>query len=180
MLYVRNELVLANIEAGQRYQAMLHAAKTHFEIYPVIYPESHSLLRVVNAFRLAKLLLDVLLDGMLNGSITPENLHFPVLIWGILRDLVQDVDKSHGEDSRFSKMIKEKRDEFSSSPNSRELNAYCEAPGNFEREKHRLLQTADEELKKAEKKIVRNDEPLVRQFKIMEEMLDLAAAKRLK
>ena len=178
MLYVRNELVLANIEAGQRYQAMLHASKIHFEIYPVIYPEPHMLMRVVNAFRLAKLLLDILFDGMMNGSITREDLHFPVLIWGILRDLVKDVDKSHGEDSRFSKMVKEKRDEFSTGPNSRELNAYYEAPGIFEREKHRLLQTVDEELKKAERKFVRNDEPLPRQFKRMEEMLDLAASKR--
>jgi SET and MYND domain-containing protein len=174
MLYVRNELVLTNIEAEQRYEAMLHAAKIHFETYPIKYPEPHTLMRVVNEFRLVKLILDVLFDGMMNGNIKPGDLHYPILIWGILNNLVKNVDKSHGENSRFSKMVKEKLDEFSSGANTEELKAYYEAPGNFEKEKQILLQTAEKALKEAERSFVRSDEPLPRQFKRLEDMLGLS------
>lgn len=107
----RNEYVLENITQGNFALAWLHAVKSYVEIDPVLYPESHNPLRVVHAFRLAKLSTFLASEPpRKNQKVIDQcveaGLDMPVLAWRCMKEAAQNSDASHGPESPFTKMVK--------------------------------------------------------------------------
>jgi SET domain len=110
---IDNDLLLAALDLEYYYHALVYAAKIYLDIDPVLHPQEHAPLRVVHTWRLV-LLLILFGDG---SSVSPApptrvSLNHGILITGLLNDLVRQVPKSHGADSRFYKMVQSKHTEL--------------------------------------------------------------------
>lgn len=107
----RNELIVQSIAQGEFDTAWRHALKSYTEIDPVLYSETHNPIRVVHAFRLAKL-TSVLADQndvkwqKVRTDCIEMSLDMPMLAWKCMKEAAQQVDKSHGEGTSFSNLVK--------------------------------------------------------------------------
>jgi hypothetical protein len=107
----RDQYILKNIDQGEFGLAWVHAVKSYVEIDPSLYPEPHNPLRVVHAFRLAKLSTYLASgpseknQGIIDQCIE-AGLDMPILSWRCMKEAAQHADASHGEDSPFTHTVK--------------------------------------------------------------------------
>jgi hypothetical protein len=107
---IHNDLLLATLDLDNWFPALLFSAKIYLDIDPILYPQEHAPLRVVHTWRLVMLLI-LCGDGN-EPTLKSLPLDHDILICALLDDLILQVPKSHGADSRFYKMVKKKHDEI--------------------------------------------------------------------
>ncbi|MCJ1480264.1 hypothetical protein MMC06_000419 [Schaereria dolodes] len=109
--------ILIALNAGRWVKAFTHSVVVYFHIDPILFPQPYHPLRVVHKWILVKLMqhLSALwMEGEPSVQAFAEKyeLNFAVVIWGLLQEVVGNVGKSHGEDSRFGATVKRKLEEF--------------------------------------------------------------------
>ena len=90
--------------------------KIYFDIDPLLHPQPWHPERVTHNLRLAMLLFQL---ADLSGNNDPSvkeleqyELEYWIIIWGLLYEMDSNVDKSHGKESRFAKMVRSKFEEL--------------------------------------------------------------------
>jgi SET and MYND domain-containing protein len=109
---IYNDILLATLDLESYYLALVFAAKIYLDVDPILYPQEHAPLRVVHTWRL--LLLLVLFADKRKPTPRPADVHLNhgILITGLLYDLIVQVPKSHGTDTRFYKIVASKHEEI--------------------------------------------------------------------
>lgn len=94
---------------------MLHALLLYLHVDPVHYPQRHHPVRVVHAFTLAGVLLQVSADPTGVQRAFPwargVEVEYGKVVWGLLCEVVAQVGMSHGEESGFAETVGRKREE---------------------------------------------------------------------
>jgi len=108
----RYELVQSCSNNANFFQAWAHGAKTYFYVDPLLYPQTHHPLRVVHNTNLALLTLVVSTDLSLREHPETKDIDFGVLEYYLLLEVVANVEKSHGKDNSFAKLLKRKFDQL--------------------------------------------------------------------
>ncbi|KAI9728269.1 MAG: hypothetical protein M1834_007762 [Cirrosporium novae-zelandiae] len=104
------DLAVGLIEAGQWILAFINCIQIYFDIDPIHFPIPHHPVRVVHNWRFTMLALQVSnLDN--KGALKEYELHWGVIIWGLLNEVASNVDRSHGAESEFAEMVKRKVEE---------------------------------------------------------------------
>lgn len=110
---IRQEYITKLCYVAKWRQAFVQSAKQYFHIDPVLYPETHHPLRVMHNANLAMLVLAIGTDPEFWGKPAPlgdpiGDINYGVLIYFLLMEVVANVDRSHGKESKFSKVVKQK------------------------------------------------------------------------
>jgi SET and MYND domain-containing protein len=108
----RHELVQSYSHNANFFLAWSHGAKTYFYVDPVLYPQTHHPLRVVHNANLAMLTLVISTDHSPREHPETKDIDFGVLVYYLYLEVVANVEKSHGKDNSFSKLLKRKFDQL--------------------------------------------------------------------
>lgn len=117
---LRHEYFLGCLNLQKYSDAFYHGLKTYFEINPMLYPAPYHPLRVVHTFSLARLAIVFVMDATTNPEMDPagtikfareQGYDFAPLVYKLVKDAKDNVNKSHGEDNSFTKMVNEKWEE---------------------------------------------------------------------
>ena len=117
-------------------KAFFQALKLYFDCFPRMYPQTFHPLRVINKWTIANLALNLAADAEDNASFKPltdQGLDFGVVIWGFLKETLDNVQYSHGKDHRFAAAVKRKVDEVKTDMTRDDLARLRWAEGQFER-----------------------------------------------
>ena len=95
--------------------AFLQSLKLYFDCLPTNYPQTFHPMRVINKWTIANLAL-YLAAGLEQENktvldIVSRGVDFGVVIWGFLREVLDNVEKSHGKSHSFATAVKRKVDE---------------------------------------------------------------------
>jgi hypothetical protein len=93
---------------GEFHKALWQGLRTYFTINPVLYPEKHHPIRVIQTYTCAVLTLVVLSENVESGSGGPD---FSILLNTLLEEVVSNVTISHGNESRFAQVVRRKFNE---------------------------------------------------------------------
>jgi hypothetical protein len=117
---LRHEYFLGCLTLKKYSDAFYHGLKNYFDIDPILYPAPHHPLRVVHTFSLARLAIVFVIDATTNPEIDPagsikfarqQGYDFAPLVYKLIKDSMDNVGKSHGENNSFAIMVKEKWEE---------------------------------------------------------------------
>jgi hypothetical protein len=90
--------------------------KIYFEVDPLLLPQPWHPERVIHLLQLTMLMFQLAdLSGKNNPSVKElekHELEYGVILWGLLYEMEGNVDKSHGEESRFAQMVRRKFEEL--------------------------------------------------------------------
>lgn len=96
-------------------RALVHSLILYLLVDPVFYPQRHHPVRVVHAFTLASLLLQVSGDSSSLAQEFPRakelELDYGKIIWVLLCEIVAHVGMSHGAKSSFAEIVMRKKEE---------------------------------------------------------------------
>ncbi|KAF2099382.1 hypothetical protein NA57DRAFT_74883 [Rhizodiscina lignyota] len=116
---LRDDLIVAYISSGESARflsAFVHGVKRYFQIDPVLFPQPFHPVRVVHTYTLATLALwlssapeDCPMDAM---KFLEHGIDLGVVIFGLLVEVHDNVQKSHGQNSSFAKIIQKKFEEM--------------------------------------------------------------------
>ncbi|KAF1986252.1 SET domain-containing protein [Aulographum hederae CBS 113979] len=110
----RHELMVAKLSTSNMQDAAIawmQAVKTYFLIDPVLYPQSFHPVRVVHVWTLALLTLYIVSDADSHPAfkgLVESCPSLPHVVYGLLREVAENVGKSHGEGTKFAKVVTDK------------------------------------------------------------------------
>jgi SET and MYND domain-containing protein len=119
----RHELLQSCSHNANFFLAWAHGAKTYFYVDPLLYPQTYHPLRVVHNANLAMLTLVVSTDPSLQEHSETKDMDFGVLVYYLFLEVVANVEKSHGKDNSFAKLLKRKFDQVTTDMTRADLNA---------------------------------------------------------
>lgn len=111
---IRQEHYLTNLSHARKFQqAWRQAAKIYFNVDPVLYPQTQHPLRVVHNASLALLTLTVATDPdfLAEQGSSKDPIHdidLGVLLYFLFVEILANIEKSHGKDNSFVKLVKAK------------------------------------------------------------------------
>ncbi len=119
----RHELVQSYSHKANFFLAWSHGAKTYFYVDPLLYPQTHHPLRVVHNANLAMLTLVVSTDLSWREHPETKEIDFGVLVYYLFLEVVANIEKSHGKDNSFAKLLKRKFDQLTTDMTRADRNA---------------------------------------------------------
>ncbi|KAL9085785.1 MAG: hypothetical protein Q9165_007417 [Trypethelium subeluteriae] len=111
---IQQQIFVNQLSAEQSKANALHSGfLIYFEIDPLLFPEPFHPVRIVHNFTLAMLVL--FLSGEQGDEqilrLQEVGLDFGIVLYGLLQEVLNNVSKSHGVDSRFARMVKRRCEE---------------------------------------------------------------------
>ena len=109
---LRQQYSVALISSQSWIAALQHLVKVYFQIDPILFPETFHPVRIVHTWTLALLLLHI--SGLPSSetadlrSLDEDGLDLGRVLWVLLKEIEANVDKSHGESSRFAVIVRQK------------------------------------------------------------------------
>ena len=112
---LRQQLAVNLITAEQWVSAFAQMLKIYFEIDPVLFPQPFHPVRVVHKWTLAMLVIHLSsLSVSEAGSVDSLDryaLNYGTVVWGLLLEAEGNLDRSHGNGTRFARMVRRKVDQ---------------------------------------------------------------------
>ena len=110
---MRHVLLVNMVSAGNYPLAFAQGARTYFLVDPILYPQTHHPVRVVHNWTLAMLTLYIAgeQENVIVKSMLDMGTNIGVIAYGLLYEVVSNVDKSHGRSSSFAKAVHRKMEE---------------------------------------------------------------------
>jgi hypothetical protein len=113
---LRYELFVSYMANRNFTEGLFQGLKTYFDIDPILYPQPHHPTRVEHTWALGMLALFLAMDADQPGvdptrvvrTAESMNMDIPYLMYGLMGQASDNVGKSHGMDSSFTKKIKNK------------------------------------------------------------------------
>lgn len=113
---LRHELMVNMIATGLSWRACIAwqtGVKIYFLIDPVLYPQEHHPVRVVHMWMLATLTMYLtnLEDDPTVADHMKSGLNFTIVMWELMRQVRDQVGKSHGDGSKFAQEVRRRLDD---------------------------------------------------------------------
>lgn len=132
---IRQQLFVRQLSTEfSKIQALHSGFSIYFQIDPSLFPETFHPVRVVHNFTLAMLVL--YLSGEQEDKqilkLQETGIDFGIVLYGLLQEVLSNVPKSHGIDSRFAKMVRQRCQEVFTDMTRRTATKLGEAEGRLE------------------------------------------------
>ncbi len=112
---LRQQLAVNLISAQQWVPAFAQSLRIYFDIDPVLFPEPFHPVRITHKWTLAMLVLQIASLSVGEPGLVIEleeyRLDYGTVIWGLLIEVEGNVDRSHGQNTRFAKLVRRKMDQ---------------------------------------------------------------------
>ena len=145
--HLRQETTVACFNCGKWAKGLAHSLKIYFHIDPVHFAQPFHPVRVVHQWVLVRLVLHLAALSSSGNSELREvdkyGIDWGVVLWGLLRQVAGEVDKSHGAESGFAGMVNERLEEVGGSMRVGGVDEGM-VEGGREREWVKLRRVADE------------------------------------
>lgn len=96
-------------QPGLWYHGFKQCMKLYLQVFPDLYPQEHHPDRVVATWTFAKLALHLVSEPEVikaTRDLTARGFSMSLVSWGLVRKVEQNVDKSHGSESGFARIVK--------------------------------------------------------------------------
>jgi hypothetical protein len=112
-----HELFVSYLNNKDYLPAFFQGLKTYFEVDPLLYPQTHHPTRVEHVWTLAMLTLFLAMEAPIDSSVDPIGFiqsaelaghDMGYLMYGLMGQGSDNIGKSHGLESTFAKMVKNK------------------------------------------------------------------------
>ncbi|KAL9049757.1 MAG: hypothetical protein Q9162_007047 [Coniocarpon cinnabarinum] len=115
---IRQDAISSYILIAHKYiesyvNAFKHALKVYFDCLPHMYSQTFHPIRVINKWTIANLAITLSagLDNSKVKSLADRGVDFGVVVWGFLKETLDNVQYSHGKGHRFAQTVLLKVDE---------------------------------------------------------------------
>lgn len=94
-------------------RAFLQGMKLYFDVHPILYIQTFHPVRVIHKWTLAMLAIFLASEAPELELPHPQakDLDFGVVIWGLLNEVIDNIQLSHGRDSTFARAVQNKMEE---------------------------------------------------------------------
>ncbi|KZF23795.1 SET domain-containing protein [Xylona heveae TC161] len=113
---MRQRMSVSCISLGKWDLALGHSLRTYFDVDPILFPPPFHPVRLVHKWTLTMLVLHI---SQLSAEKDPSverlqdlDLNYGKIIWGLMIEVENNVDLSHGPKSTFAGIVKEKFEEI--------------------------------------------------------------------
>ncbi|KAI9846483.1 MAG: hypothetical protein M1837_003903 [Sclerophora amabilis] len=112
---VRQQLAINHLAVGDWIPSAKQMLTIYFRVNPLLYPESWHPVRVVHNWTLATLILQLSSLSASDPGAVQEletyRLDYGKVVWGLLKEVEGNIDRSHGSDSGFAAQVRRKVEE---------------------------------------------------------------------
>ncbi|KAJ8603899.1 hypothetical protein MRB53_042034 [Persea americana] len=111
---IRRELFLQHIKSEHWAKALQQGLYLYFFVYPILHPQPFHPTRVIHVWTMAKIALYIASEGddSVKSSLGVASLDLKIVVLGLLLEAEDNVKRSHGEDTRFAKVVHKKAEEI--------------------------------------------------------------------